>query len=194
MVTIAKIGTIGSGILALLSLIGYMGFIYYVIYDGAETCYAPPAECGNQSLFVGYAIAYALATVIGLALVTRALYELGRKYNKNNISIFAILGFIFYLLGIVASLMLAFNFGITSGFAVLSLWLLSSGSYLVSLNSAGRESKVGFFKYSGYVLFLSVLLLPIFTVFAFLFAIQPLIGFAAWLLSYLAFNKLGESK
>jgi TM2 domain-containing membrane protein YozV len=192
MVTIAKIGKIGSGILALLSLIGYMGFTYFFI-DGLETFYAPAAE-SNQLLLAGPTIAYALATVIGLALVTRALYELGRKYNKNNISIFAILGFIFYLLGTVASLMQTFNFGITSGF----VWFfLSYGSYLVSLNSAGRESKVGFFKYSGYVLFLSVLSVPmaiIITVFAFLFAIQPLIGFAAWLLSYLAFNKLGESK
>jgi hypothetical protein len=181
MVTIAKIGTIGSGILALISLIGIIvSFIYY------------PAIEYNQSLLAGYTIAYALATVIGLAIITLALYELSRKYNKNNISIFAILGFIFYLLGIVASLMLTFYFGIISGFdsfiLILSLGLLSHGSYLVSLNSAGRESKVGFFKYSGYVLFLSALLSPIITVFA------SLIGFAAWLLSYLAFNKLGESK
>ena len=174
-------GEIGSGVLALLSIITFIVSLVY--YSTIEY---------NTTLLAHYTIVTALASIVGLVLITLALYELSRNYNKNSISIFAILGFVSYVLGIVASFMLTYYFGVLSGFewfiSILGLGLLGHGAYLISLNSVGSKSKIELFKYSGYVLFLAALLSPIITIFA------SIIGFVAWLLCYLAFTKLGEPR
>lgn len=169
-------GMTGATIMTLLSVFAAFVYFYY------------PSGISTSALYVGI---NAILIVVGLFFFNYSLAGISEKYNEKDIGAYALAGTMLVMVAIVIGGILSpSSYGsklVTLAYVI--AWLVGYWAYSVALNYVGAISKISLFKYSGFVLFVSVLLL---------YYVGPLITDVlqslGWLLAAASFFKLNASR
>lgn len=139
-------GVIGAVIMTIVSIFASFVYLHY------------PSGISTSVLYVGI---NAIVIVIGLFFFNYSLSAISEKYNEDDIGTYTLAGTMLIMIAIVTGGILSPS---SYGSKLVTLvyviaWLIGYWAYSVSLNYVGTLSKLSLFKYAGFVLFLSVLLL-----------------------------------